>query len=488
MSQHPARVAALCVSISTMCLVSCREGASTVAALAEAEAHAEPGTRTSAPGRTDEDEAIVLAAPGTSRWRAEFPGEKPRWRSSPSPGFDQLALPTGFFISIYDRLEKPRSTIGRVRRGAALSVRKADTTITCFDNGKKGEWYEVEGGGFLCSTSGFDFVSRADPLDPPQRQPRMDRPLPFDYVRVVGESSPRLSRPFTLADWTRLASIGGPKDDDSGLMIERMIGDFFLSIDADVDVEGMPFVRTVHNEFADKTALKLKDPPLMIGERVNADNPLPIAFLWGEATTEVLCPDGKKTCGLAERHARFHPKGTRDIGGKTYYVSPDDLLVPAEAVRLAEPHKRPGGVGPNDKWVHVDLARQTMVAFEGETPVYATLVSSGKEGHDTPTGMYRLQRKYVTKTMRAYDKVEGLYHIEDIPYVMYYYGAYALHGAFWHDVFGQVRSHGCTNLAPPDARWLFFWSGPDLPAGWHGRENIERGLAVYFSNEKADTN
>jgi hypothetical protein len=51
---------------------------------------------------------------------------------------------------------------------------------------------------------------------------------------------------------------------------------------------------------------------------------------------------------------------------------------------------------------------------------------------------------------------------------MYFEGSYALHGAFWHDRFGQVRSHGCVNLAPEDARWLFRWTTPLLPAGWHG--------------------
>lgn len=476
------------VSVSTIalasCLASCRDGASTVSALAESEAQAEPAATEASPAPAPGDpDRVVLENPGLAGWRPEFPGEKPRWRTRPSPGFDRLALPTGFFIALYDRLEKPRHTIGRVRRGAALSVRKADTSITCFDNGQRGAWYEVEGGGYLCSTSGFELVGQAEPLDPPQRNPRMDRPMPFDYARVVSEGTPRIARPFTLADWERLASIGGPKDDPSGLMVERMIGDFFLSLDDEVDVGGMPFMRTVHNEFADRTALKPREEPPMRGERLGKNNRLPIAFVWGEETTPVRCAGGDAVCGVAERHARFHPKGTREVDGATYYVGPGDVLVPASAVRLAEPMgKRPGGVGPTDKWVHIDLARQTLIAYEGDTPVYATLVSSGKEGHDTPTGLYRVQRKYVTKTMRAYDEVEGLYHIEDIPFTMYYYGAYALHGAFWHDVFGQVRSHGCTNLPPADARWLFYWSEPDLPAGWHARENIQRGLAVYFSN------
>jgi len=53
-----------------------------------------------------------------------------------------------------------------------------------------------------------------------------------------------------------------------------------------------------------------------------------------------------------------------------------------------------------------------------------------------------------------------------VPYVMYFQAGYGLHGAFWHDSFGEVRSHGCVNLAPRDAQWLFYWASPRLPNGW----------------------
>jgi hypothetical protein len=61
---------------------------------------------------------------------------------------------------------------------------------------------------------------------------------------------------------------------------------------------------------------------------------------------------------------------------------------------------------------------------------------------------------------------------------MYFIGSYALHGAFWHNGFGGMRSHGCINLPPFDARWLFFWSDPYLPEGWH---------SIYAGPERATT-
>jgi lipoprotein-anchoring transpeptidase ErfK/SrfK len=100
--------------------------------------------------------------------------------------------------------------------------------------------------------------------------------------------------------------------------------------------------------------------------------------------------------------------------------------------------------------------------------VFATLVSTGKPGHETPTGLYRIQSKHVSTTMDDDASEDGAYSIEDVPWTMYFHGNYALHGAFWHYTFGRVRSHGCVNLAPADARWLFQWSSPTLPASWHG--------------------
>ena len=62
---------------------------------------------------------------------------------------------------------------------------------------------------------------------------------------------------------------------------------------------------------------------------------------------------------------------------------------------------------------------------------------------------------------------DGPYSIEDVPYIQYFNGGYALHGAFWHAEFGHVKSHGCVNLAPWDAKTIFGWTDPQLPEGWH---------------------
>jgi lipoprotein-anchoring transpeptidase ErfK/SrfK len=66
----------------------------------------------------------------------------------------------------------------------------------------------------------------------------------------------------------------------------------------------------------------------------------------------------------------------------------------------------------------------------------------------------------------ALDTVTHIYSVERVPWVMFFHDDQALHGAYWHDRFGTVHSHGCVNLAPRDARWLFAWAPPAMPPGW----------------------
>jgi lipoprotein-anchoring transpeptidase ErfK/SrfK len=123
----------------------------------------------------------------------------------------------------------------------------------------------------------------------------------------------------------------------------------------------------------------------------------------------------------------------------------------------------------------VNLTTQTLVAFEGDKPVYVTLVSTGKKNkeepekdHATPTGSFRIREKHIAATMDGDVASDGPYSIEDVPWIMYFKGSYALHGAFWHSNFGREKSHGCVNLSPEDARQLFGWTEPQLPETWHG--------------------
>jgi hypothetical protein len=187
--------------------------------------------------------------------------------------------------------------------------------------------------------------------------------------------------------------------------------------------------------------------------------------------------DGKmKRAGRIERYTAIGLTGETHLSDKKRYRQTTDKWWMSDADGTwTEPEARPKEVGSDEKWIDVNLTRKTLMAFEGDTPVYATLISSGKRSkikkrdHRTKTGKWRIREKHITTTMDGDGPAGDLpYSIQDVPYVQYYDGSYALHGAFWHNNFGREQSHGCVNLAPSDAKHLFFWSDPPLPRGWHG--------------------
>ncbi|MDC0710740.1 L,D-transpeptidase [Stigmatella sp. ncwal1] len=120
---------------------------------------------------------------------------------------------------------------------------------------------------------------------------------------------------------------------------------------------------------------------------------------------------------------------------------------------------------PGERWLDVDLKEQVLVAYEGVTPVHATLISSGKPLHETPTGIFRIWLKSAEADMTGAEG-RSRYRVATVPWTMFFEGNFALHTAYWHDRWGEPVSHGCINLSPRDARALYRWSGPEVPLGW----------------------
>jgi lipoprotein-anchoring transpeptidase ErfK/SrfK len=118
----------------------------------------------------------------------------------------------------------------------------------------------------------------------------------------------------------------------------------------------------------------------------------------------------------------------------------------------ASPPSTPAG-GHGGRWIDVDLSAQRLTAYEGDTPVRSTLVSTGLPRTPTPTGRYRVYVKYASTLMSG----PG-YYLPNVPYVMYFYRGYSVHGTYWHSNFGHPMSHGCVNLPTPEAQWLYNWA------------------------------
>ncbi len=174
------------------------------------------------------------------------------------------------------------------------------------------------------------------------------------------------------------------------------------------------------------------------------------------------------------------------VRGRLYYETVDGLwLSDRDASRLDPVRKMPAWGTNGEKWIDINVTKQTLALYEGKKAVYATLVSTGEAGLSDPAnstatkrGIYRIHTKHVSTTMDS-DEVGEEFELRDVPYVQYFESNYALHGAYWHDRFGIPKSHGCINLAPEDARRIFFWTEPTVPAGWHGALLPLKGTLLF---------
>ena len=104
----------------------------------------------------------------------------------------------------------------------------------------------------------------------------------------------------------------------------------------------------------------------------------------------------------------------------------------------------------NNFWIEVDLSTQTLYAYRGNQIISAFLISSGTEVFPTVTGTYQIYAKYSQYTMRGPD-----YDIPDVPYTMFFYKGYSIHGTYWHDNFGAEMSRGCVNMETDEAAWIY---------------------------------
>jgi hypothetical protein len=166
------------------------------------------------------------------------------------------------------------------------------------------------------------------------------------------------------------------------------------------------------------------------------------------------------------RYARL-TLASRD-GPQGFYRVTDGWMSEAD-LRVPRISTRPPAVGDAEPWIDVELATQTLVAYLGDKPVFATLVATGvgTEGSplSTPKGIHRIRAKLLAATMDNLDHTGvAPYSYEEVPFTQYI-GRVALHGAFWHDQFGSPRSHGCINLTLADAEWLFAFTLPTVAEG-----------------------
>ncbi len=357
-----------------------------------------------------------------------------------------------------------------------------------------------------------DERKKAEPWLFKPRKAKTDDDSPYGGGAVAGADAGPGEGPSSDAPdaevpwWEKEVPDGGPPavtledlQESGGPISRRMVKGFFLSLDHEIDASGTRWWKTVSglSTPADRIIVTKpvtefhgvwlgKDAATFATKNVPARRieKLPVGFVLTRAKHWML-DESRRHASVGDGTLdRFDAVGLTDqvvrIGGVEYWETDEGFWMRAVDGTRTEPSPPPDKLGEHEKWIDVNLRRQTLVAFEGSTPVFVTLFSSGRNEHETPPGSFRIREKHISATMDGDSDTatDGPYSIEDVPYIEYFNAGYALHGAFWHAAFGYVKSHGCVNLAPWDAKAVFDWTEPALPEGWH---------AVYATKEKPGT-
>jgi lipoprotein-anchoring transpeptidase ErfK/SrfK len=300
--------------------------------------------------------------------------------------------------------------------------------------------------------------------------------------------------------------------------VHRHTGIAFIGAFASgAEFDGRRFAVTVDMRLVPIDKLKPEPASAFHGVELKGDVTLPVAF------AKPCNPNAKGTprpCRHTYRDDNGTLKRTDDVlptrgflqltgvqrttAVSRFFEAKNGAWVKSSDVGIAvSPNQWPQAAQRGEKWVDVSIEEQTLVVWEGKTPQYATVVSTGQDGlkdpkttKSTPLGTFRVKSKHITTTMDSNgrsaqsggaapasgesesptddDKHAGNFELRDVPYVQYFHEGYALHSAYWHDHFGTARSHGCINLAPIDAMRVFRFTEPPVPEGWHGT-NVEPG-------------
>jgi len=479
---------------------------------AGASADAAPPERVASSKSADETDAAVEAMAA---------------RSTPTVVDDRPAVTAvKGFEKIRLKPERDGPIIGLIRAGQSVPL-KSEEPVTGYGVSRcKGGWYEVLPRGFVCIGKSST-LDRNDPraIAATALLPDLNGEVPF-RVGTMAASAPFYLRIPTKAEQRKeeakldahLKNLPDPTDEHGAIDSKRAgVGPSkaFLAYQKaaknrltdrnsayegrqvawarEFDAEGRTWLVTPDMQLVPKDKVRAKAVPTLRGVRLGDDAKfkLPIAFAWlGDIDKFRRNPEGRlaPTGPKWSRHEFVQITGKQHMEhGFVFWETPEgDWVRHTDVTIIKEKPTRPTGVGPNDKWVHVRVTWGSLVAYEGDKPVFATAISPGADGitnrsngHHTALGLHHIGWKLYSADMDGVDKAKP-WAVDEVPFTAYYKDSFAIHGAWWHNEFGRPKSHGCINMSPPDARWLWTWMDPGMPEGWYA-------VTAYYPEVKGTT-
>lgn len=422
---------------------------------------------------------------------------------------------------VYQEPDDQATKLGYLRAGAIVERAKESAG----NQGCDGGWYRVAPRGYVCNGKGATLDLNHEVVRAVPQGPKRGEAMPYRYV-ISRSPPPHLYFKLPSVDEQEEAE-GDQKRTKSILLAERdleRLGEpdaipAFLSDGLELPKPygaKRPLHYRVHRGRANEesafglvatfdwesrrmgltTELDLipldrtRVAPLSDMKGVVVEDEGIPAIVWhhGVKIHEPDATGALRAVGPAPRRSGWVLTGKNNGSDNGLLETTAGVWLPASSLRIARVREDPAGFARNGrKWIDVSIKQQLLVAYEGEKPVFATLVSTGRgelsdpeKTHATVRGTYMIHAKHVSGTMDGDEDTRESFDLHDVPYIQYFYKGYALHGAYWHDDFGKVRSHGCINLAPHDAAWLFDWTDPQVPDGWHGALNHNAGTLVYI--------
>lgn len=266
--------------------------------------------------------------------------------------------------------------------------------------------------------------------------------VPTDYVRA-GNKDVHL---YPSAQDAR------NKSNESG---EIAPGFVFLSYSDRVDI-GDSTAYLTPSGFVRSSEVSDYQPPLFHGEAFSRTPERPFGWVISGTFTQKEPGTEANTDHWLPKFSLVQIYGVEHAGDWDWYrVGRDEWLDQRNVARVEPDPTPPPGVDA-DRWISVNLYEQTVTAYAGGQLVYATMVSTGRNGAWTRPGLFqvwaKLERDLMTGGIPGED---GFYYLQSVPWVLYFDKARALHGTYWHAKFGTTTSRGCVNLPMADAHWIY---------------------------------
>lgn len=308
----------------------------------------------------------------------------------------------------------------------------------------------VEAASCFLYTESVGHVCTADPSQPTFVTPE---PFPDSFL-------PRRSYARVLDDSRIYAepSLGAP--------VVRTLGHafYFVTVQGVVENEGQVWYMINYGQYVPASSIQLINDSEFAGVEVTKQPERP--FGWMLVDFQPSREPGAEPIPGTPRLTRYTFFQVYDAikadDGWIWYNIGGGYWMRQTYVSLVEVSPRPEGVGEHDYWVEIDLYEQRFAAYEGDRMVYAGLVSSGLNRWPTNEGLFQVWSRHTETKMSGAEGRIDYYFVEDVPHTMFFDNDIALHGAYWHDRFGYKHSHGCVNMPPRDAEWIFNWSA-DAP-------------------------